>query len=312
MSTAAPQSVGDEPVVRLFPNDEGRLETVQALWSSLEDARGEGRAIRKQQQRVDAEIERLGAEQEVLRSPDWRLEELTERIEEQIWDWERARSFHCFLRLPIELRGLIWDEYFGRDCVRRGWTQPITLVCKRVREEVVDWLLVNRPFHIAFSAFPKELDENRGLDSWLDFGMIGGEKDYWRSGRWIPEDLLARVRHVRVTARTYRFEMDWALNLFSGNVQVENTTTFGDAAMDTWALKYTKLVEERLQVVLRLIMKRGGLRRMPFQWLFYAVATRDAGRSEMERWLSRDRRTSRLALESLPFRQESIHSPAFS
>lgn len=205
MSAAASLPDDDDQVAKPSMKDGASHEAVYALWPLLKEACEKGRAIQKQQKCVDADIERLEAQQEVLRSQDYRLGHLTERIEEQIRDWELARPFHCFLRLPIELRGLVWDEYFVHgcrgvnDCFRHGYIKPITLVCKRVREEVLDWLLANRPLTIEFSAFFR-VQRGAKLDSVsnLTFGPMNGDRDGWMSGCEFSEDLLARVRHVRI------------------------------------------------------------------------------------------------------------------
>ena len=264
-------------------------EAIQALWLSLEEARSDTDAISKLRNFLDAEVDRLRDEQAVAKAEKRRLERVQGRIETQIRDWELARPFHYFLQLPVELRGLIWDEYFvhefrqseyRRDCVRRGFTKPVTLVCKRVREEVIDWLCVNRPYMIIFWAFGSQ----RGGDSLskLEVEFMDGGGDGPRSWRVMPEELLARVRHVKIGLNSRYIGSDsfprWSLDLASEEVKMESIGNHDHQhACDVLDVEYRSLVKDRLQVVLKAIMEQGVMHRRHFHLLFHAVATKRDG-----------------------------------
>lgn len=253
----------DEPI-------DTSLEAAQALWPRLEEARAQKHAVVERDKWLDAEIDRLREEQDVVSHERFRLGEIQEDFEGQMSKWESARSFHYLLRLPTEIRDLVWDRYFltyhkVEVSIRYAFSDPITLVCKQFRREVINWLVLNRPLHIQFCASrPESLPK---IEKW----------DPRSRKLQVPESLLPRIRHVTITMLVldgiWPRETNWLFNLASGTM--ECTQSAGHfAPVRSHQTATTAVMTRRMQVVLRVIMNQGELKIEHFQWFWMALSTR--------------------------------------
>lgn len=229
------------------------IATVQALNTSLQRTRRQQWAIAKQQMTLQARTQRL-------HRMNQRLEIIGEDLKSQIANWESNRPFHFFLRLPLELRDLIWNQCFNASCSGRrledswrclgnsrshledswsnsaqsGHNNAIAFVCSQLRKEYLDWLYRERPLHIVFVA--------------EGFRRVRyDEIDHLRIptfGRWnwdsTPDDLLARARVVKVEVwwlhdhgTAQKGHGEWTQNFVPGEVEGNgNLSVTGAAGID--------------------------------------------------------------------------------
>lgn len=88
---------------------------------------------------VNAQVKSLLCRQQQLR--DKRI-----HLRQSIKLWNAKRTFDPFLRLPLEIREMIYDRYASKNKHFHAlYAENIALACKQVREEYFNWLGWNRP-----------------------------------------------------------------------------------------------------------------------------------------------------------------------
>ncbi|CAK1365012.1 hypothetical protein CB0940_08642 [Cercospora beticola] len=153
---------------------------------------------------TDAEIEQL---REQLRQ----LDELRDPLLLRIETWKQNRPFQQFLRLPRDVREMIYDRYNSdTTCYHEGYLRNLAQICKQVREEYLDWLGWNRPLVV---------------DRWLCYLFRryigrGQTESVWPN---MPAQIISRAQLVDVKARP-EAAADCRLNVASGEVRLIQPT----------------------------------------------------------------------------------------
>lgn len=289
---------GGPIVVQNKPVDTS-VATIQALSTSMIETS-------KQKLAIGVQIEHLRSQKRRLKVEYDRLQAAGGALKSQIVAWEFNRPFHFIMQLPVELRNLVWTEYNNRpwqegaDCIQDRHSEAITMVCKQLRKEYLDWLCETRPMQIVFKA--------RGHCSADSFVVDGLDLAWFYKKGWasISDELLARARCVRVlllirhlpgvpTSARSR-EAEWTLNLNSGKVKAK-----GDPNTPGM-LRMIDAVSERVQTALLAIMQRGEIRRSDVALLFMAIA----GLSGTHLMRLRERAEVVRAFKLLPFADTDI------
>ena len=285
-----------------FSTEAGQEMSLYLLNARIHESRicKQLKALRAQEARLEASEAGLGAFSRWLRL----------RIEQ----WEANRDFNLFVRLPLELRELVFKEYLAMS--RWYWnpftskyhrssktydfgfgsTLPISRVCQQLRGEYIDWLVANDPIPLTFEASVWNYDM-RVLPNHPQCPPLTHKT--WQT---TPESLLARIRNVRVIL-SWRHEsegMEWKLNLGSGTMEVCHC----GITASSWPPLFETIKNTRMQAVLEAIVQQGGLRRPHNQWFFEALAGA-GGVEEMKAWLEPDAQSAMLEhrqlLEHMPF-----------
>ncbi|KAI5357167.1 hypothetical protein Slin14017_G124880 [Septoria linicola] len=202
----------DEVNTELF-NDEHDFERLEA----------EQAAVRPRQSDLKSKMDDLKSERDCLKL--------------SVRDWERRRHFVYFTRLPIELREMIYAEYFqnltihdyrpGRrpprhtDSFKAGSLSSLTMACKQLRLELTDWLSKHRTIVMFFMASFTPLNEDEDDDEPAQpmyIGFYGQSADLWR---FTASAMLASVRYIRMTCRNQidrDFQLAWDIDLVAQEV----------------------------------------------------------------------------------------------
>ena len=299
------EPIRDEPV-RAEPVDSS-VPIVKALNASLQRTRRQQWAIAARVAPIRKQEVRLHAQRKRLHRTNQRLKANKDKIKSQIAEWEANRTFHPILRLPLELRDLIWNEYFDHspdNCIQSGLDKAIVQTCPQLRKEYIDWLCRMRPIYIEFVA---EVHWSPKSAHVLELRQMPAWKMQWSH---TSKKFLRRARNVNVRIKfctpgcRLQFVADWTLNLVSGDLRVrcEEAPSYrlSDAYMllhwrpaivADWTLNlvsnkvtgdgYFSMVTEskgsdelhrRILVVLRAVMQRGELRKSDTDLLFQAIA----------------------------------------
>ncbi|GIZ44805.1 hypothetical protein CKM354_000799200 [Cercospora kikuchii] len=235
---------------------------------------------------TDARIEQL---REKLRQLDELRDPLLLRIEK----WNQNRPFPPFLRLPRELREMIYDRYNSdTTCYHEGYLRSLAQICRQVREEYIEWLGWNRPLVV---------------DRWLyylyrryiDRGQI---ESVWPSMR---AQIIRRVQLVDVEARP-EAAADCRLNVASGEVSlIELTETDDLIQKQRWRQVPGKssVCFERLRLLGKFIAEDGGAVEKEHFDLIFAVSRIDTGPTDPQAWLRSELQQAETTkiLEMLPF-----------
>ncbi|GIZ44797.1 hypothetical protein CKM354_000798400 [Cercospora kikuchii] len=110
-------------------------EVIRAL-----DARAE--KTQDELEAVEAQIRRLKRRRRQLQLTDY-------HVQRQIEQWHYNRKFEPFLRLPLEIRQIVYGYYASPWTFLGAYYQAIGIVSKQVRDEFLSWLGINRPLFVS-------------------------------------------------------------------------------------------------------------------------------------------------------------------
>ncbi|PPJ50292.1 hypothetical protein CBER1_04901 [Cercospora berteroae] len=214
-------------------------------------------------------------------------------VQQQIEEWHYNRKFEPFLRLPLEIRQMVYDHYVPYDTFISAYTEPIILVCKQVREEFLDWLAINRPLLVPL---------------WLKYSSSGSTPTFHKPSHVLrtiwsetPAQVIERVRCLDILIEDGG-DVCCKLYVASGQVRfVESSNGLG-------ILQFQGIAEiflEKVQLVGSMIVKEGsGLRNVHLKWLVRVLTQKGRSLADMERKLSREveaRLLLRTGFQQLPF-----------
>ncbi|CAK1365010.1 hypothetical protein CB0940_08641 [Cercospora beticola] len=235
------------------------------------------RALDARAEKTQDELLEIEEEIEWLLGRRSRLQLTNYFVQKQIEEWHYNRKFEPFLRLPLEIRQMVYDHYIAQDTFLSAYDEPIVFVCKQMREEFLDWLGINRPLLVPLK---------------LKYSSSGSAPTFSKPHHFlrtvwsdIPAQIVDRVRclDIRIEAGG---DVCCKLYVASGQVRfIESSNGLG-------ILQFQGIAEtfrEKLQLVGSLIAKEGsGLRNIHLKWLVRVLTQKGRSLADMERKLSRE------------------------
>ncbi|KAI5357053.1 hypothetical protein Slin15195_G052950 [Septoria linicola] len=201
--------------------------SLRPVWTRLAQNRERLSELADQIQQAKDHYEGLSKTHATLRTE-------TRHLKEHIGAWERNRTFSGFMRLPIELREMIFDRYVVipphgiftaadldhpfRQSLQISFSAPLMHVCKQLRTEFGDWSLKNRALYLKFCGVEEisiGYEWHRKLTSVaLTESCIETFRQSLSSGK------LAGVRHIFLWYSTeYRHvELSWTIDLATATI----------------------------------------------------------------------------------------------
>lgn len=215
------------------------------------------RALNTQHDKVHIKLSAVEAKIARLEEKRKRLEPTRDRLRKKIRKWHRRRPFAPFVRLPLEIREMIYASYVDIELsFHVAYNMKMALVPKPIREEFLSWLSWNRPLF------------------WIDMTPIMvnafqcyGRSRYVEQRAWsrVPAQMLNRVRKIDIG--NVPPQGICTLLVASGEMRLNRPPTPVGRQLTKVEMRW-----DALQLVAAMIAKEGtGLKRSHLMWISAAL-----------------------------------------
>ncbi|GIZ44806.1 hypothetical protein CKM354_000799300 [Cercospora kikuchii] len=215
------------------------------------------RTLNTQHDKVHNKLSAVEAKIARLEEKRKRLQPTRDRLRKKIRKWHRRRPFAPFVRLPLEIREMIYACYVDIDLSSHvAYNMKMALVSKPIREEFLSWLGWNRPLF------------------WCDVTptMVNAFECYGRS-RYVEQRAWARVP-AQMLNRVRKIDIGnipppgiCTLLVASGEMRLNRPRTPPGRPLSRIEMRW-----DALQLVAAMIAKQGtGLQRSHLMWISAAL-----------------------------------------